>query len=80
MDLLGDDPPDDPIISLVPYAYGKEQIATVTFTRREPSLFSDCVPGNSIFLCYSEMNASVEVDCEFRGITPLYSAEEPTVE
>ena len=39
--LLKDCAPDNLIISLVPYSYGKEQMATVTFTRKEPSPLSE---------------------------------------
>jgi len=37
--LLEDCTPDDCIISLVPYSYGKEQMAIVTFIHGEPSPF-----------------------------------------
>ncbi|KAF8533194.1 hypothetical protein BDD12DRAFT_947879 [Trichophaea hybrida] len=78
--LLEDGKPDDFIISLVPYALGQEQTATVTFTRREPSPFSECAPGNRMPLDSKEMKAHIVVDCDFLGITPLYSAEEPIVD
>jgi hypothetical protein len=79
-DLLEDGKPNDFIISLVPYSYGKEQIATVTFTRREPSPFSECKPDERLYLLNDEMKCRIIIDCEFQGVTPLYSAKEPTVE
>ena len=77
-DLHEDGTPDDFIISLVPYSYGKNQIATVTFTRKEPSSFSECQTDERLYLRNEGMN--ITVDCDFQGVTPLYSAKEPTVE
>jgi hypothetical protein len=78
--LLEDCTPDDLIISLVPYSYGKEQMATVTFTRREPSPFSEYKAGERVHVQNEGMKFGITVDCEFQGVTPLYSAKEPTVE
>jgi hypothetical protein len=78
--LLEDFTPDDSIISLVPYSYGKEQIATVTFTRREPSPFSEYKAGERVHVQNERMKFGITVDSEFQGVTPLYSAKEPTVE
>jgi hypothetical protein len=72
--------PDDLIISLVPYSYGKEQMATVTFTRREPSPFSEYRAGERVHMQNEGMKFGIIIDCEFQGVTPLYSAKEPTVE
>jgi hypothetical protein len=79
-DLLEDYTPDDCIISLVPYSYGKEQMATITFIRREPSPFSECKTDERLYLQSEGMKSRIIVDCEFQGVTPLYSAKEPTVE
>ena len=79
-DLLEDYTPDDFIISLAPYSYGKRQIATVTFTRRELPPFSECRTGEKLYIRNDEMGCHIIVDCEFQGVTPLYSAKEPTVE
>ncbi|KAF8241755.1 hypothetical protein K440DRAFT_641239 [Wilcoxina mikolae CBS 423.85] len=71
---------DEVIISLVPYSHGKKKIATVTFTSSEPPPFSECKPGDRMPLYVKEMNAHVVVDCDFLGITPLFSSAEPTVD
>jgi hypothetical protein len=78
--LLEDCTPDDLIISLAPYSYGKEQMATVTFTRREPSPFSGYKTGERVHVHNEGMKFGIVVDSEFQGVTPLYSAKEPTVE
>jgi hypothetical protein len=78
--LLEDCTPDDLIISLVPYSCGKEQMATVTFTRREPSPFSEYRAGERVHVQNEGMKFAIIVDSEFQGVTPLYSAKEPTVE
>ena len=80
MDLLEDCTSDDFIISLAPYSYGKRQIATVTFTHRELPPFSECKTDKRLYLQNNEMKSRMTVDCEFCGVTPLYSAKEPTVE
>ena len=77
--LLKDCTPDDLIISLVPYSYGKEQMATVTFTRKEPSPFSE-YKLERVHVQNEGMGFDFTVDCEFQGVTPLYSAKDPTVE
>jgi hypothetical protein len=79
-DLLEDGTPDDFIISLAPYSYGKEQMATVTFIRKEPSPFSECKTDERLYLRNEGMKSRIIVDCDFQGVTPLYSAKEPTVE
>jgi hypothetical protein len=71
---------DEIIISVVPYSYGKELIATVTFTHREPARFFACKLGTELSLYFKEMKSNVVIDCDFFGITPLYSAREPAVE
>jgi hypothetical protein len=78
--LLEDCTPDDSIISLVPYSYGKEQMATVTFTCREPSPFSEYKAGERVHVQNKGMKFGITVDSEFQGVTPLYSAKEPAVE
>jgi hypothetical protein len=79
-DLLEDSTQDDFIISLAPYSNGKGQIATVTFRRTEPSPFSECKTNERLYLQNERMQSRIIVDCDFQGITPLYSAKEPTVE
>jgi hypothetical protein len=79
-DVLKDCAPDDLIVSLAPYSYGKGQIATVTFTRRELSPFSECKTDERLYFQSDRMKSRIIVDCEFQGVTPLYSAREPAVE
>jgi hypothetical protein len=79
-DLLEDSTQDDFIISLAPYSYGKRQIATVTFRHTEPSPFSECKTDERLYLQIEGMQSRFIVDCDFQGVTPLYSAKEPTVE
>jgi RNA recognition motif-containing protein len=79
-DLLEDCTPDDLIVSLAPYSYGKGQIATVTFTHRELSPFSECKTDERLYFQSDRMKSRIIVDCKFQGVTPLYSAREPTVE
>jgi hypothetical protein len=79
-DLLEDCAPDGLIVSLAPYSYGNEQIATVTFTRRELSPFRECKTDERLYFQSDRMKSRIIVDCEFQGVTPLYSAREPTVE
>jgi hypothetical protein len=79
-DLLEDGTPDDFIISLVPYSYGKEQMATVSFTYKEPEQFSECKTDERLYLRSEGMKSRIIVDCNFQGVTPLYSAKEPTAE
>ena len=66
-------------ISLVPY--GRFQTATVTFKCKEPSLFAKCKGAeDKTYWTIKETKTPLVVDCGFLGITPLYSAEQPTVE
>ena len=78
--LLEDCAPDNLIISLVPYSYGKEQMATITFRCKEPSPFSEFKRDERVPMQNEGMKFGITVDCEFQGVTPLYSAREPTVE
>lgn len=57
------------------------QVATVCF-RHEPAFFAECTPGNTRELSYSSHGAESQlvVDCDFFGLTPLYTAPEPIVE
>jgi len=56
-------------------------VATVTPIEGETSALLKCTPGNRIPLDYpGAARCSLVVDCDFIGATPLYSAEEPTVE
>jgi hypothetical protein len=66
-DLLEDGTPDDFIISLVPYSYGKEQMATVSFTRKEPKQFSECKADERLYLRNEGMKSRIIVDCNFQG-------------
>jgi hypothetical protein len=79
-DLLEDSTQDDFITSLAPYSYGKRQIATVTFTRTEPSPFSECKTDERLYLQIEGIQSRIIIDHNFQGVTPLYSAKEPTVE
>jgi hypothetical protein len=55
-------------------------MATVTFTRGEPSPFSEYRAGERVHVQNEGMKFAIIVDSEFQGVTPLYSAKEPTVE
>ena len=55
-------------------------IATVTLTKGEPTALLGCTRGTKIYLDYPGTVLGLVVDCEFLGMTPLYSAEEPEVE
>ena len=55
-------------------------VATVSLTEGEPAALLRCTPGNKIYLPYRETVVGLVVDCDFLGMTPLYSAEEPIVE
>ncbi|KAI5855156.1 hypothetical protein BZA05DRAFT_349757, partial [Tricharina praecox] len=65
------------ILSLFPSK--RDAIATITLTEGEPPTFSECSPGTRIYLSYPETVAGLVVDCDFLGITPLYSAQMPVV-
>lgn len=68
---------DDFILS---YVYCEYMItATVTLTNGEPLALSTCTPGKTIYLA-CPLATELKVDCDFLGMTPLYSAENPTVE
>jgi len=54
--------------------------ATITLTDDEPATLSRCSPGTRIYLPYPGTVVGLVVDCDFLGITPLYSAEKPIVE
>jgi hypothetical protein len=79
-DLVEDSTEDDFTISLAPYSHGKIQIATVTFTRTEPSQFSECKIDERFYLQIEGMQSRIIVDCDFQGVTSLYNAKEPAVE
>ena len=64
--------------SLVPAKYSA--VATVTLTGGEPTDLSTCTPGKRIYQHHQKTGVDLVVDCEFHGMTPLYSADEPTVE
>ncbi|KAA8913656.1 hypothetical protein FN846DRAFT_929114 [Sphaerosporella brunnea] len=68
----------DFILSLAPSRGFK--VATVTFTHREPPALSKCARGDRSYLRYEDMSVDLVVDCDFLGMTPLYSAENPTVD
>lgn len=57
-------------------------VATVTPTTEEPdpAALLGCAPCKKVYKCYRETGVELVVDCDFLGITPLYSADEPTVE
>ena len=69
---------DDFPFSLVPATYSA--VATVTLTGGEPTALSACTPGRRIYQHHQRTGVELVVDCEFHGMTPLYSADEPTVE
>jgi hypothetical protein len=61
--------------------YRNYQTATVTFDCEEPSLFAKCKSmGDRVYWPITGTKLRLSVDCGFLGITPLYSAKEPTVE
>jgi len=69
---------DDFILSLI--LSESYIIATVTLTKGEPPDLLRCTAGNRIYLKFPGTVFGLVVDCDFLGMTPLYSAEEPTVE
>jgi len=69
---------DDFVLSFV--SDKRKITAAVTLTSGEPAALSTCAPGNIIYLRYPGAEPGILVDCDFLGMTPLYSAEEPTVE
>jgi hypothetical protein len=82
-----DDDPGEIIISLVRETLHKTttlQMATITFTKQEPRAFRELTPGESVDwkpegpVC--GVSKSFTVDCDFDGITPLYSDVDPDVE
>lgn len=63
------------------------QIATVTFNRSDPELFPECKPGRPYYWKPDTLSEDFKwpedgltVDCDFYGMTPLYSAVDPVVE
>jgi hypothetical protein len=56
------------------------QVATVTLTTTEPAQLVRCTPGHKIYLEFPGTAVRLVIDCDFHGLTPLYAAEEPTVE
>jgi len=67
-------------LSLVPD--GRSQVATVCF-RCEPEDLSSCTAGRpaSIAFNHGEITCQLTIDCDFFGMTPLYSSpEQPVVE
>ena len=69
---------DDFVLSFV--SDKRKITAAVTLTSGEPAALSTCAPGNTIDLTYPGAELGLLVDCDFLGMTPLYSAEEPAVE
>jgi len=66
------------ILSLVPSR--RDAIATVTLTNGEPATLSQCSSRARINLPYPRAGVHLTADCDFFGITPVYSTEEPVVE
>ncbi|KAI5844898.1 hypothetical protein BZA05DRAFT_408884 [Tricharina praecox] len=54
--------------------------ATITPTKGEPASLARCIPGKEIDLPYPGTKHGLLVDCDFFGLTPLYTAKEPTVD
>ncbi|KAI5842039.1 hypothetical protein BZA05DRAFT_380199 [Tricharina praecox] len=71
---------DDFVFSLVPTKF--YAVATVTLTKGEPACpdLAGCTPGKKTYIAYGESGVILAVDCDFLGMTPLYSASEPTVD
>ncbi|KAA8908942.1 hypothetical protein FN846DRAFT_944125 [Sphaerosporella brunnea] len=69
------------IFSLVPNRDDDEQTATVTFERdTEPPLFAQCVSGRRVEIELDGVGEDLVVDCDFLGMTPLYSDDDPKVD
>lgn len=66
------------ICSLVPH--GNKQTATVTFESGEPPQSFNCKPGIKTSVILDGIDDYLSVDCDFFGMTPLYCAQNPTVE
>jgi hypothetical protein len=75
--LFGDLGPHDFTFSLA--VYGSHKVAAVTFTKELPPAFSECVPGQRVYLNTKEMK-NLAIDCDFIGLTPFSSPEDATVE
>ena len=60
------------------------QTATVTFDKPETTLFPQCKPGQPYMWLPEDLDTPDDdewgVDCDFLGMTPLYSDIEPAVE
>jgi len=69
---------DDFLLSFV--RFKDYTVATLTLTQGEPAALSKCSPGNRAYLPYLGKLVGLVVDCDFFGITPLYSAQKPLVE
>jgi hypothetical protein len=84
-----DDDPGEIIISLVRETLHEtetRQTATITFTEQKPSAweFRELIPGRRAYWKPEGLKCGVSksftVDCDFDGITPLYSDVDPNVE
>jgi hypothetical protein len=78
--LLSTSEADKFIYSLAPYNFTSTQVATVTFTERVPQPFSSCSQRRRIPSPSPKLGDNLIIDCNFLGITPLHSAEDPDVE
>jgi hypothetical protein len=75
-------PNESNILKLTLYPYRTWQVATVTFCS-VPSIFALCAPGRGqeARVKIGETEAiDISVDCDFWGLTPLYTAQVPSVE
>lgn len=69
------------LTSLSPKELGSDQIATVTFEGNEPEDFQRCQPGKKVYdLDINGIESELVLDCDFLGMTPLYSDQSPQVE
>jgi hypothetical protein len=58
------------------------QVATVSF-RNEPKVIVSCFPGTPVYIeaVFTDNTVyTLIVDCDFFGLTPLYSSPSPSVE
>jgi hypothetical protein len=69
------------ILAMSLVQHGRSQVATICFDS-EPDFFSVCTSDAPMHLNFRhhETDYQLVVDCDFFGLTPLYSSEEPTVE
>lgn len=72
---------DTNILALSLVKDNNSQVSTVCF-KSEPDLFLECAPHKEIYVAFDHHGTKHQlvIDCDFFGLTPLYSSEKPGVE